>query len=143
MNSIKSEMLSFIDTTRNKEQYTFQVASMEVLLNDLYSPSKPNIQIVTLKATNVVPLANRYTGSSALGNKGSVKGWFLPNKSQALIAAGISDNFIVYVEPSVLAAHKFDIIDTINYYKFSGLQFQVRANNDIINPDVSNGFESL
>lgn len=134
--SINDDFIAFINALRNREQYTFQVASMEALLNDMYSPSLPNIEIVTLKATNVEPLASKYVGSSALGTKNSVNGWFLPNKSQASIAASISDNFIVYVEPTVLNTYKKDIENTLNYYMFSGLKFQVRSNKNIVNPEL-------
>lgn len=135
LNTMSSDLQAFVNAFKNKEQYTFQTASMEFLLNELYSPNTPNITIVTQKSTNVEPLANRYSGNSLLGTRTSLNGWFLPNKDQADIAASINDDFIVYLEPSVFTAHKSAIETTLRYYMYSGLNFQVRRNDDIINPD--------
>jgi hypothetical protein len=130
---LKIEMIQFMNETADREKWTFQIMSMEQLLNDKYAVNSPNIRIETLNATAVEPLGDRYTGNSYLGTRTSNTSWFIPTKEQALEATGLSDHFVVYADTQTIAANAAKIAMEIEYYKFASLRWQLRDLNDQIN----------
>ncbi len=136
LQSLKDEMMAFIIGSIEKEKWTFQIMSMEKLLNDKYAVNLPNIYIETLYAAQVHPLANRFGGNSFLGERGSIKGFLIPTKEQAVEATGVNDHFVIYADQDTIDQNGEEIKKTIDYYKFSGLRYQLRSLDDIIiNPD--------
>lgn len=129
---MKQDLINFVSFTREKEQWTWQVMSMEKLLNNRYAVNAPTIQIETLNATKIVPLADRYYGESYLGSRTSSSGFLVPTKEEATAATGVRDHFVVYADEATIAANEAVIRQAIEYYKFAGLRYQLRRLNDVI-----------
>jgi len=144
---IKNDMLDFIDKRREKEKWTFQLASMEERLNNIYNTVGQfglfPIRIETIKSATVFPLADENGGgSSALGTE-STGGFVVPDHEAMLESIGVGFDFVIYVPPDMVEADREGIRREIDFYKYSGLSYEIRDNDDVIDNDAFPGLNEF
>lgn len=121
-----------------REKWTFEVLSMEKMLNDEFDPLERSIKFQTLNDNSIHFLSGLYDVESSYITAHDAppeQMYYIPNVAAANRSVGITYDFVVYCRLAVFNASRNQIEQRVNYYKYSGMQWFLKLDNDIINPE--------
>lgn len=143
---LKNLIIEWKAEVDEREKWTFEKMSMEQMLNDKYDPINRSFEFVVLGDASIHYLSGIADVEGSYISSADAPPsfhYYIPSVTAANNAVGITFDFIVYCNSSVITASNDAIIRDVEYYKYSGMFWQLLSNQNVINNQVNNNTVNL